>query len=230
MQPFHPTNKEEIHNESDSAQKDAATGKIGDQGGQGGKDNINNEVTDIHIVVATLISTVSFAAGFTMPGGYQGDKGPDQGFAILTNNVAFQIFVIANTIAMTLSSCSVMMQLYWSAYKKGKSMPNAFKFVCVCTMLALYAMVIAFISGTYAVLSHSLGLSIAVCVLGFVLFCVLNECLTYVDPEEVDGPHCLVLGLLGTIIWYSMSSFCHMLISWFFHFVIHKKSRRITIP
>ncbi|KAM1073075.1 hypothetical protein ACFX2B_017994 [Malus domestica] len=39
---------------------------------------------ETHLVVATLIATVTFAAGFTMPGGYQSEKGPDQGSPLLS--------------------------------------------------------------------------------------------------------------------------------------------------
>lgn len=182
-----------VHFESGSAQKDAATGKNGDQGVQGDNDSITSQVKETHMIVATLIATVSFAAGFTMPGGYQSDKGPDQGYAILIKKIAFKAFVITNTIAMTLSSWSVMMQLYWLAYEtKGKSMTKAFTYVYMCTMLALIAMVVAFITGTYVVLGHSSGLAIVACVLGLVLFFVLTECLTYDDDEE-QRPHCLPL-------------------------------------
>lgn len=108
------------------------------------------EGRDSHLVVATLIATVTFAAGFTMPGGYQGEKGPEQGFAVLSRNAAFKAFVITNTIAMAMSSCSVLVLLFCRNYtspsgKLQKNFRNALSFI----LFALMAMVVAFITGTY---------------------------------------------------------------------------------
>ncbi|KAL6181905.1 hypothetical protein ACLB2K_048553 [Fragaria x ananassa] len=114
-----------------------------------------SKMKDTHLVVATLIATVSFAAGFTMPGGYQSDKGSGHGFAILARSAAFQAFVITNTIAMTLSSCSVILHLYSIRFIKRRVFSEAYYFLYAFTMLAVIAMVIAFITGTYAVLGHS---------------------------------------------------------------------------
>ncbi|CAN6541410.1 unnamed protein product [Malus baccata var. baccata] len=135
------------------------------------------EGRDSHLVVATLIATVTFAAGFTMPGGYQGEKGPDQGFAVLSRNAAFKAFVITNTIAMAMSSCSVMVLLFCRNYtsltgKLQKNFHNALSF----TLFALMAMVVAFITGTYVVLSgRSPGLAVATCVLGCLFFFALAK-------------------------------------------------------
>ncbi|CAL5392618.1 unnamed protein product [Camellia sinensis] len=63
---------------------------------------------DTHMIVAALIATVTFAAGFTMPGGYNGNQGPTQGMAILTRETAFQAFAVTNTIAMILSTSAIV--------------------------------------------------------------------------------------------------------------------------
>ncbi|KAK9269342.1 hypothetical protein L1049_001113 [Liquidambar formosana] len=71
--------------------------------GDRGKDEDNDDLTKIrkasetHLIVATLIATVMFAASFTLPGGYINDKGPDQGTPILARKAAFRAFVISNT-------------------------------------------------------------------------------------------------------------------------------------
>ncbi|KAL6224602.1 hypothetical protein ACLB2K_003457 [Fragaria x ananassa] len=168
----------------------------------------DSKMKDTHLVVATLIATVSFAAGFTMPGGYQNDKGSDQGFAILARSAAFQAFVITNTIAMTLSSCSVILHLYSIRFTKRTVVSEAYLFIYAFTMLAVIAMVIAFITGTYAVLGHSSWLGITVCVLGFILFFVLVEFLIYDQRGIVEPIGLLPLTLSSAFFyWLGMKMF-----------------------
>lgn len=64
------------------------------------------------LVVTTLVATVTFAAGFTMPGGYN-NSGPRDGKAILLTQLMFQVFVICNTMAMY-SSVLVAVTLIWA--------------------------------------------------------------------------------------------------------------------
>ncbi|BFG30830.1 hypothetical protein CerSpe_171040 [Prunus speciosa] len=137
--------------------------------------NETKDVREAHLVVAALIATVTFAAGFTMPGGYQSEKGPEQGFAVLSRKTAFKAFVITDTLALCMSSFSVLMHLYVSMRSKRKGISAAFDVVLYITMLALVAMVVAFITGTYVVLGHSPGLAIASCVLGCFFFLILTH-------------------------------------------------------
>ncbi|CAL9025954.1 unnamed protein product, partial [Prunus brigantina] len=75
-------------------------------------------------------------------------------------------YVIADTLAMTLSSFSVLMHLYLLTTKtKRKGISKTFDSMVVITMWALFAMIVAFITGTYAVLGHCPGLATAACVL-----------------------------------------------------------------
>ncbi|XP_004289128.1 PREDICTED: ankyrin repeat-containing protein At5g02620-like [Fragaria vesca subsp. vesca] len=168
-----------------------------------------SKIKDSNLLVATLIATVSFAAGFTMPGGYQSDKGSDQGFAILARSAAFQAFVITNTIAMTLSSCSVILHLYSIGFLKRKVFSEAYIFLYAFTMLALIAMVIAFITGTYAVLGRSSWLGITVCVLGFLLFFVLAELLINDERAIMEDPIRLLPLSLSSVFffWLGMKMF-----------------------
>ncbi|KAJ0096465.1 hypothetical protein Patl1_28038 [Pistacia atlantica] len=134
-----------------------------------------------HLVVATLIATVTFAAAFTFPGGYNSEKGPNQGTAILYRNPAFQAFIITDTIAMTLSLSAVFIHLFLSTKKIQKSEDLSIQLLgiaLILTMFSMGAMVIAFIAGTYAVLEPSSGLAVTTCFIGFIffllVFCVLR--------------------------------------------------------
>ncbi|KAK3433991.1 hypothetical protein EUGRSUZ_D01276 [Eucalyptus grandis] len=60
-------------------------------------------IVDSQLLVAAFVATVTFAATFTMPGGYNND-GPNQGMATLAGKVAFKAFVIFNTIAFSFST------------------------------------------------------------------------------------------------------------------------------
>ncbi|KAM3236609.1 protein ACCELERATED CELL DEATH 6 isoform X3 [Capsicum annuum] len=129
------------------------------------------KIAQIHIVVATLIMTVTFAAGITLPGGFESD--PDshnQGMAILTRKTAFRAFVVSDAISFTCSAVAIfiyflMADLSIEPQSKeilGKLFDIAYFFQC----LSLFAVVIAFATGMFATLSHSLGLAITVCFIG----------------------------------------------------------------
>ncbi|KAL7220267.1 hypothetical protein ACSBR2_013185 [Camellia fascicularis] len=123
------------------------------------------------LIVATLRATVTFTAGITMPGGYIVDStDPNHGMAILTRKAAFKAFVITDTIALTLSIFAVLTQLYAitdNPIVMNKLLILAFGF----TAYALIAMLLAFITGTYAVLAPS-SLSISVCVIPPILLLI----------------------------------------------------------
>ncbi|XP_062073554.1 protein ACCELERATED CELL DEATH 6-like [Humulus lupulus] len=66
------------------------------------------------LVTSTLIATVTFAAGISMPGGYITEevghrKEPES--AALRNSVVFQFFIITNTMALLLSALSVFLNI-----------------------------------------------------------------------------------------------------------------------
>ncbi|KAM7507403.1 hypothetical protein LguiA_017856 [Lonicera macranthoides] len=118
------------------------------------------------IIVAALIVTVAFAAGFTMPGGYIQSGSENQGTAVLAKSVAFQAFVISDTLALLFSLTALFL---YSLTAADITQETVIKFYSVggwFTLLALVVMMIAFITGTYAVLAHSSGLAIATCLLG----------------------------------------------------------------
>ncbi|WCJ23936.1 Ankyrin repeat family protein [Euphorbia peplus] len=128
---------------------------------------------DSHLVVAALVATVTFAAAFTLPGGYISDENNTnlKGTPILSRNAAFNVFVITDAIAMVLSTSSVFIHfiMVMLGYKRRYYwlIRSAFWFL----VLAMGAMVIAFVTGTYAVLAPpSKGLAIATSFIGLTFF------------------------------------------------------------
>ncbi|CAL5413464.1 unnamed protein product [Camellia sinensis] len=120
-----------------------------------------------HLIVATLIATISFAAGFTMPGGYNSNKGSKQGMPLLITEASFKLFVIANTIAAICSTSSVFLYFTAPLYNLvgGKDQTydrqiDRYVMALFLVLIAVAALIVAFITGSYAVLSHSLGLAI----------------------------------------------------------------------
>ena len=130
------------------------------------------KASEYHLVVAALIATVTFAAAFTLPGGYKSDTedGPNRGTAILSKNAAFQAFVISDAIAMVLSLSAVFVHFILSL-KFFKKFIFLFVFALYFTVLAMEAMMVAFVTGTYAMLATpSLGLAIVTCIIGLTFF------------------------------------------------------------
>ncbi|KAL3565767.1 hypothetical protein D5086_033813 [Populus alba] len=128
---------------------------------------------DALIVVAALVATVTFAAAFTMPGGYKNE----QGTAVLLKNAAFVVFVISDAIAMVLSTSALFIHFYWALLGKRGQVEEDIKetfsdLTSALTIWAIPAMLIAFIAGSYAVLAPSLWLAITTCFIGvsFIFF------------------------------------------------------------
>ncbi|CDP16300.1 unnamed protein product [Coffea canephora] len=121
------------------------------------------KLAETYSIVATLIVTVTFAAGFTVPGGYNSD-GPHKGMAVLGKKAAFIIFVISDFLAMIASIDAVLEHL-----KLVRSKKYRFKLAAVRTIRdrisqAVTFMMIAFLTGLYAVLQN-LAVMIVLCAL-----------------------------------------------------------------
>ncbi|KAM3750224.1 hypothetical protein ACB098_04G021700 [Castanea mollissima] len=138
--------------------------------------SIMEKASKTHLVVDTLIATVAFTAGITMPGGFigQDQEGPHSGSPVLIRNTAFKAFIITNTIAM-LQSCSAAFIHLFTPLLFDEQNLGDFSFLLASlafclSISAMGAMVLAFVMGTYAVLMHSLGLAIANSVIGLCFF------------------------------------------------------------
>ncbi|XP_049415110.1 ankyrin repeat-containing protein At5g02620-like isoform X1 [Solanum stenotomum] len=136
--------------------------------------------TQLHVVVATLIMTVTFAAGFTLPGDLDSDTydSPTKGrMAILLKRAAFRAFVISDVLAFSCSAGAIFIYFFmadmdvdyneerkWDWFKMFR---RSYNIAGSLQGLAMGAVVVAFVTGMYATLANSL-LANSVCVIGCV--------------------------------------------------------------
>ncbi|KAJ9159281.1 hypothetical protein P3X46_024797 [Hevea brasiliensis] len=125
------------------------------------------ETSKSHQIVATLIATVTFAAGFTVPGGYGNNDGPDEGTAILTRRSAFKTFLVTDTLALALSISVVLIHFLLALQPTNRKIFFLFTWAFIFTVVAMELMMVAFMTGVYAVMPHSSsGLAATICAIG----------------------------------------------------------------
>ncbi|XP_074319472.1 protein ACCELERATED CELL DEATH 6-like isoform X2 [Silene latifolia] len=99
-------------------------------------------------VVAALLATLTFAAGFTLPGGFNNDTG----IATLSGKAAFIVFILADTYAMC-CAMFVLFCLIWSMVcDSDKSLLLIDRSVLIL-MQSLYGTLLAFMTGVYTVIA-----------------------------------------------------------------------------
>ncbi|GFZ06599.1 ankyrin repeat family protein [Actinidia rufa] len=103
------------------------------------------------LMVAVLIATVTFAAAFTMPGGYNNNLGPNQGFALLLSSKQLRWFIISDSVAMTCSITAACI-IFWGAVVAKETYVYYFASAMVLTYIAIISTAIAFTSGLIAVM------------------------------------------------------------------------------
>ncbi|KAK9999901.1 hypothetical protein SO802_019504 [Lithocarpus litseifolius] len=109
-------------------------------------DNYKDRVNTL-LVVATLVATVTFAAGFTGPGGND-DSEPHKGMAKFLRHHLFQVFIISNTIAMY-SSVTVVVALIWAQLGDLNLVITSLKIAAPILGLAPIMVSSAFMTGSY---------------------------------------------------------------------------------
>lgn len=159
------------------------------------------EVTAIYTVAVALVATVTFAAAFTMPGGYKGDGTPT-----LVRSATFKAFLLSNTISMctslTAGVCFIMetntrvFGRIWNVDVWGFQLAViSFSTLLISFMMAIFAMVS----------SECMWLAIAVCLICCAPF-VLNLSLFTCEITDMT-PHFFFVGrLLCRILHANKSS------------------------
>ncbi|KAG6732693.1 hypothetical protein I3842_01G190500 [Carya illinoinensis] len=165
--------EEEKRNEEEKKRKEEEERKKEEQ--ERMEKEVDRKAAESHLVVAALITTVTFATSITMPGGFVGggEKSLPAGSAILRTSAAFKAFIITDVLAMVLSSSAVFIHLFLPIMP-DKFLSDAHDFLHTLAftflLLAMIPMVLAFITGTYAVLAHSLDVAIPACIIGLSFF------------------------------------------------------------
>ena len=113
-------------------------------------------------VVAILVATITFAAAFTLPGGYSTDAGAE-GLPIMARKAAFQAFLISDTLAMCFSFAVAFVCII-ARWEDLEFMLYYSSFIKKLMWFAYMTTTTAFATGLYTVLApRHQWLAVAVC-------------------------------------------------------------------
>lgn len=105
------------------------------------------DFANINLVIVTIIASVSFAAVFTMPGGYN-----DKGLLILRGRRDFKLFLLFNSLSFVFSATSMVIHFIVPALGKLVASPSyPMIWILVLTLFSLVTMILAFEQGVAAV-------------------------------------------------------------------------------
>ncbi|WCJ32752.1 ankyrin repeat family protein [Euphorbia peplus] len=140
-------------------QKDEAQVDEPKEGAKKAKDHeaaVSMELANVNLIIVTIVATVTFTAGLTVPGGYSSeDDKSAAGTAILTKEAAFRVFVIANSLAFGVSTSLMTFRVWTSITRKDEYSKAFMKWSLFFRNFAVLAMVVAFLAGEYVVLANS---------------------------------------------------------------------------
>ncbi|KAF7851814.1 hypothetical protein BT93_L2659 [Corymbia citriodora subsp. variegata] len=149
-------------------------------------DRLREEV-NTRMVVAALVAAMTFASGFSVPGGYNGSD-PNAGIAILLHKAMYNVFVISNSIAMY-SSIIALVILLWTHINDPHAVRYALLKARFPLLVTLVAMPLAFMAGVYVTITKLAWLAIVVLLLGSVaLFIILGFYLLLYIPLGSSNP------------------------------------------
>ncbi|XP_068499333.1 protein ACCELERATED CELL DEATH 6-like isoform X2 [Phaseolus vulgaris] len=107
---------------------------------------------DTLMVVSTLITTVAFAAGFTLPGGNNSSNPGQQGMSVMLNHMLFKPFIFCITTSMY-GGISVTIILIWAQLGDITLALLALKVAIPLLGITLATLSMAFLAGVHLVIS-----------------------------------------------------------------------------
>ncbi|XP_043714896.1 protein ACCELERATED CELL DEATH 6-like [Telopea speciosissima] len=145
---------------------------------------------DTLMVVSTLILTITFTAGLTVPGGLNSD-GPNKGMALMLRKATFHVFMLSDTLAMYCALICVV-TLLWAKIRDFKLILYTINsFALPFLSLSLLLMSIAFGAGVCLVTSGLAWLAIVVLVMNiisliYMVFILIPLLWPYVHQKRVQ--------------------------------------------
>ncbi|KAG8644258.1 hypothetical protein MANES_11G111300v8 [Manihot esculenta] len=120
----------------------------------------------------TLVATATFAATFTVPGGFNSSENPEKGIATMLNNRMFLLFVVCNTIAFYSSIISIFSML-WTTTSDYFVVCRAYSFSQNLFVFALGMMSLAFMAAIHVAVSKVSWLAYYTVILGIISLAIL---------------------------------------------------------
>ncbi|KAG1368041.1 protein ACCELERATED CELL DEATH 6 [Cocos nucifera] len=151
---------------------------------------------NLGIAASVLIATVTFAAGFSVPGGYIADDHPNNGTAVLSKEYTFKVFLISDAFAFVCSIVATIWFTYAATWALDKhTRRRAFQGAAKCLRVAFTGMSTAFAMGIYVALPPSckrVGIILCIIALGaplLTIFAITRDTFSLVKTTAIRRGH-----------------------------------------
>ncbi|CAH8295221.1 unnamed protein product [Eruca vesicaria subsp. sativa] len=131
----------------------------------------NKEYISALLLVAALVATVTFAAGFTIPGGFN-NSAPNLGMATLANDPNLFYFLVFDTLAMQ-SAVVTIATLIWAQLGDPALAHRSLYVALPSLFFALFCMPCAFYFGVVITVGKVRGLVVVLSVISMIFFLVM---------------------------------------------------------
>lgn len=159
------------------------------------------DFTEILLVAATLMVTVTFAAAFTVPGGVYSSSDPNQGTAIFAHKPFFWVFTTFNTDSMYCSviACGLILIAFLLGYTR------AIVPAVLCLLFAFFLVPFAFMAAVRLVVVNNSALAIFTTVIG-TIYTSLVVSWTLVEFFPVGNRRPVIRHIGRFVLWTMVKS------------------------